>query len=151
MLAAESSGSDTVGKRISERIFFSSLPEAGVGTSPPYDAGVPPPLPHSDERPLSALPSRRARALAFAAILVAGLCGALIGSSFVSLQCESACATASGVAAIVGGLLAAGGVAVVAVLVLRAMGEWSRTVDSGLDGNGTAGGAGGAGPESLNR
>lgn len=78
-----------------------------------------------DERPLSALPSRRARALAFAAIVVAGGCGALIGSSFVALQCDD-CSAATGLAAVVGGLVAAAGVAVVAVLVLRAMGEWRR-------------------------
>lgn len=78
------------------------------------------------DRPLSALPSRQARVLAFAAILVAGLCGALIGSSFVGIQCEKDCTTASGVAGVVGALVAAGGVAVVAVLVLRAMGEWRR-------------------------
>lgn len=100
------------------------------------------PGPRREERPLSALPSRRARALAFAAILVAGLCGALIGSSFVSLQCETSCDTASGVAAIVGGLAAAGGVAVVAVLVLRAMGEWNRTVEKELNGRDTGAGAG---------
>lgn len=75
------------------------------------------------ERPLSAIPSARARALAFLAILVAGGCGALIGGSFVGLQCEG-CTTATGLGAVVGGLVAAGGVAVVAVLVLRAMGEW---------------------------
>lgn len=78
------------------------------------------------DRPLSAIPSRRARALAFAAILVGGLCGALIGSSFVRIQCERDCSTASGIAGVIGGLVAAGGVAVVAVLVLRAMGEWRR-------------------------
>lgn len=91
------------------------------------------PVPDNEDRPLSALPSRRARALAFAAILVAGACGALIGSSFVSLQCQRGCQTASGVAGIVGGLLGAGGVAVVAVLVLRAMGEWSRIAPTGAD------------------
>jgi len=78
------------------------------------------------DRPLSALPSRRARALAFTAILAGGLCGALIGSSFVRIQCEKDCTTASGVAGVVGALIAAAGVAVVAVLVLRAMGEWRR-------------------------
>ena len=77
-----------------------------------------------DQRPLSALPSTRARALAFLAILVAGVCGSLIGSAFVNLQCEGDCSTASGVAALFGALAGAGGVAVVAVLVLRAMGEW---------------------------
>lgn len=78
-----------------------------------------------EDRPLSAIPSTRARALAFAAIVVAGACGALIGGSFVALQCED-CTTATGLGAVVGGLVAAGGVAVVAVLVLRAMGEWRR-------------------------
>ncbi|MDP9389108.1 MAG: hypothetical protein M3Q48_14615 [Actinomycetota bacterium] len=82
-----------------------------------------------DERPLSALPSRRARALAFAAILVAGGSGALIGSAFVRLQCED-CTTATGVGAIVGALVAAAGVAVLAVLVLRAMGEWRRLAEA---------------------
>ena len=77
------------------------------------------------DRPLSAIPSTLARALAFTAILVAGACGALIGGSFVSLQCED-CTTATGLATVAGGLIAAGGVAVVAVLVLRAMGEWRR-------------------------
>lgn len=76
------------------------------------------------ERPLSALPSPRARALAFAAILVAGACGALIGWSFVTLQCTGNCTTPGGLGAVVGGLIAAVGVAVVVVLTLRAMGEW---------------------------
>ncbi|HVM03722.1 MAG TPA: hypothetical protein VM242_00990 [Acidimicrobiales bacterium] len=79
-----------------------------------------------DDRRLSALPSRRARLLAFLAILVAGGCGALIGASFVNLQCED-CDAATGAGAVIGGLAAAAGVAVVAVLVLRAMGEWRRT------------------------
>ncbi len=79
-----------------------------------------------EDRRLSAIPSTRARALAFAAILVGGLCGALIGSSFVRLQCSRDCTTASGVAGVVGGLVAAVGVAIVAVLVLRAMNEWRR-------------------------
>lgn len=80
----------------------------------------------TDDRPLSALPSPLARALAFAAIVVAGLCGALIGWSFVDLQCTGECATPSGIGAIVGGVLSAGGVAIVSVLTLRAMGEWKR-------------------------
>lgn len=79
------------------------------------------------ERPVSALPSPRARALAFAAILVAGACGALIGWAFVNIGCTSNCGTVGGVGALVGGLVAGGGVAVVAVLTLRAMGEW-RTI-----------------------
>jgi hypothetical protein len=67
----------------------------------------------------------QARVLAFAAILVAGVCGALIGYSIVSLDCHGGgCTTNEGIGAIVGGVIAAVGVAVVAVLVLRAMGEW---------------------------
>ena len=72
----------------------------------------------------SALPPRMARILAFAAIVVAGLCGGLIGYSISGLQCDSGCGTRSGVGALIGAVLAAGGVAVVAVLVLRAMSEW---------------------------
>jgi hypothetical protein len=78
-----------------------------------------------DGRPISSLPSVQARVLAFASILVAGVCGALIGDSIVALQCRgSSCGTDKGVGAIIGGVIAAVGVAVVAVLVLRAMGEW---------------------------
>jgi uncharacterized protein (DUF2062 family) len=79
-----------------------------------------------DERPLSALPSPLARGLAFGAIVLAGLCGALIGYAFIDLQCTGNCTTASGIGAVVGGVFAAAGVAVVAVLTLRAMGEWKR-------------------------
>ena len=72
----------------------------------------------------SALPPVQARILAFAAILVAGVLGGLIGWGVVDLQGGGS--TASGIGAVVGALLAAGGVAIVAVLVLRAMGEWRR-------------------------
>lgn len=93
-----------------------------------YDRRVPAP----EERPLSALPSPAARALAFASIIVAGLCGALIGWAFVDLQCTGDCTTPSGIGAIVGGASAAVGVAVVAVLTLRAMGEWKRIKEDEL-------------------
>ena len=83
-------------------------------------------------RPLSALPSPFARGVAFAAIVVAGVCGALIGWSFVDLQCTGDCSTPSGIGAIVGGVMAAAGVAVVAVLTLRAMGEWKRLKEEEL-------------------
>lgn len=77
---------------------------------------------------MSALPSTRARVWAFLAIVVAGICGALIGSSFVALQCQGDCSVPSGIGALVGAVTAAGGVGVVAVLTLRAMGEW-RQID----------------------
>lgn len=72
----------------------------------------------------SALPSATARVLAFAAIVVAGACGGLIGYGVADLQCTGDCGTALGLGALAGAVVAAGGVAVVAVLVLRAMGEW---------------------------
>ena len=70
------------------------------------------------------MPSPTARALAFVAIVVAGVAGGLIGWSFVDIQCTGNCGTASGVGAVIAGTMAAAGVAVVAVLALRAMGEW---------------------------
>jgi hypothetical protein len=85
-----------------------------------------------DDRPLSALPSPLARGLAFGAIVLAGLCGALIGWAFIDLQCTGECSTASGIGAIVGGLVSAAGVSVVAVLTLRAMGEWKRIKEEEL-------------------
>lgn len=81
----------------------------------------------SEEPRLSALPSTGARAAAFVAILVAGAAGGLIGYAFVDVQCAGPCTTASGVGGIFGAVLAAGGVAIVSVLALRAMGEW-RTI-----------------------
>ena len=86
--------------------------------------------PGAEELPLStgpsALPSRTARFLAFAAIFVAGACGGLIGYAIVKVSCKGSCATPEGLGALTGAVIAAGGVAVVAVLVLRAMGEWRR-------------------------
>jgi hypothetical protein len=62
--------------------------------------------------------------LAFVAILVAGVLGGLIGWGIVDIQGGGS--TASGIGAVVGAVVAAAGVAIVAVLVLRAMGEWRR-------------------------
>jgi hypothetical protein len=59
----------------------------------------------------------------FLAVVAAGLCGALIGSGLVAIDCEGDCATAQGFGALAGGLTGALGVAVVAVLVLRALAE----------------------------
>ena len=82
-----------------------------------------------DGAPLSALPSRWARALAFVAILVAGTAGALIGWAFVDVQCSATCSTGTALGALAGGVIGAGGTAIVAVLVLRAMGEWREIGD----------------------
>ena len=75
-------------------------------------------------RPISALPSVQARLLAFGAIVIAGICGGLIGYSTVKVGCHGKCATPEGVGGITGAVIATIGVSVIAVLVLRAMGEW---------------------------
>ena len=95
-------------------------------TAEAYDLRVPDPeepLPLPERGP-TALPPVKARAGAFVAIVVGGMCGLLIGSALVRLQCSGECSTPIGAGAFVGAVLGAAGVAVVAVLVLRAMGEW---------------------------
>lgn len=72
----------------------------------------------------SALPSVGARILAFSAIVVGGICGGLIGYAFVDIQCVGDCGTPAAIGGLVGALIGALGVSVVAVLTLRAMGEW---------------------------
>ncbi len=89
----------------------------------PRSLHVVPEVPDSDYAP-SALPSTGARIAAFAAILVAGLCGGLIGYAVVDLQCTGDCTVLAGIGGLVGAVLFAVGVGVVAVLALRAMGEW---------------------------
>ena len=81
---------------------------------------------------MSALPSVFARAVAVAVIVAAGACGALIGWAFVGLQCHGSCTTPKSIGALTGGLAAAMGTSVVAVLGLRAMGEW-QTMKSRSD------------------
>ena len=72
----------------------------------------------------TALPSSGARAVAFVAIIVGGLCGLLIGRALVLVQCHGNCDVPAGLGGLAGAVVAAAGVAVVVVLVLRAMGEW---------------------------
>ena len=81
----------------------------------------------------SAVPSVTARVLAFVAVVIAGVCGGLIGYAIIDVQCQKGCATPEGISAVVGAAVAAGGVSVVAVLVLRAMGEW-RTIQREQEG-----------------
>jgi hypothetical protein len=78
------------------------------------------------EVPLSALPPPKARFAAFLAILLGGLAGGLIGYTLVKLQCHGTCATQRGLGALIGAVIAALGMSVVAVLVLRAVGEWKE-------------------------
>jgi len=88
-------------------------------------------IPETEYAP-SALPSTGARIAAFAAILVAGLCGGLIGYAFVDLQSDGDATVLAGIAGLVGAVVFAVGVGVVAVLALRAMGEW-RVVEGRRD------------------
>lgn len=72
--------------------------------------------------PDSALPSVLARVLAFVSIFVGAAAGGLIGYSFAKLGGFGD--TAIGLLTLGAVLVGAGGVAVVAVLTLRAFGEW---------------------------
>lgn len=66
--------------------------------------------------------------MAFAAIVLAGICGALIGWSLTTLQ-YSGSDFAQAIGIFVGGVGFALGVAVVAVLGLRAMAEWRAQLE----------------------
>ncbi len=73
---------------------------------------------------VSAIPSVGARVAAFLAIVVSGLLAALIGAGFAGIGCTGDCTVVRGVGALFGAAVGAGGIAVVAVLALRAMAEW---------------------------
>lgn len=89
-----------------------------------YDENVP-----SLSDSLSALPSSVARGIAFFSILLGGLAGGLIGYALVSVECEGSCGLPLGIGIMVGAIVAAGGTSIVAVLVLRALGEWRELAD----------------------
>jgi hypothetical protein len=82
---------------------------------------APDPLPSSDYAP-TALPSTGARMLAFGSILLGGLCGGLIGYALTDITGGGT--LAAGLGGLVGAVLGALGVGIVAVLALRAMAEW---------------------------
>ncbi len=86
------------------------------------------PSPH--ERPLSALPARGARVAAFCSIVFGGIAGGLIGYALVDLQCSGACDVPKGIGVFSGATVTAAGMGVVAVLVLRALGEWKELQDN---------------------
>lgn len=83
----------------------------------------------SAQRPLSAIPPVAARAVAFVVILLGGLAGGLIGYALVDLQCDGDCTVATGFGLLGGAVVCAAGLAIVAVLALRAMGEWREISD----------------------
>lgn len=78
---------------------------------------------------LSALPSRVARIMAFIAILIGGAAGGLIGYALADVQSDDAGNIAHGIGILLGSIFSAGGTAIVAVLVLRALGEWREIAD----------------------
>lgn len=97
-----------------------------AGSVPPVGETPPTPAPID-----SALPSTGARILAMATIVVAGICGGLIGWKVTDLQVAGDGDLIPGLGGLLGAAVSAGGVAVVAVLVLRAMGEWQTIVERG--------------------
>jgi len=60
------------------------------------------------------------------AILLGGAAGGLIGYTLVDLQCSGSCDTPRGLGLLIGAVVAGGGMSIVAVLVLRALGEWRQ-------------------------
>src|SRR3954449_11907972 len=95
-------------------------PEPRVGQDPPGDHNDA----AADEVP-PMLPSRGVYLLAFGAVVLAGLLGGIIGYGIADVG--SGTDLARFVGTLLGSVIAAGGVGIVAVLVLRAMAEWRRT------------------------
>jgi hypothetical protein len=85
-----------------------------------FDDLPPPP------EPPPTLPGRGAYLLAFSGVVLAGIFGGIIGWGVTDIGCEGDCAVATAAGTIIGAIVGAGGVAIVAVLVLRAMAEWDR-------------------------
>lgn len=78
----------------------------------------------------SAVPPAGARILAFVMIVAAGICGGLIGWRVTDLQVDDG-SILPGVIGLFGAVFAAGGVAILAVLVMRAMAEWHTIEQTG--------------------
>lgn len=83
-----------------------------------------------DRQVASSLPPASARVLAFATIVVGGVCGGLIGWKVTDLQVDEG-SILPGLGGLFGAVFAAGGVAILAVLVLRAMSEWNTIQETG--------------------
>lgn len=72
------------------------------------------------------MPTRTAFLLAFTSVVVAGLFGGIIGYGLADVGCTGDCEGSKLLGTLIGSTLAASGVGIVAVLVLRAMAEWKR-------------------------
>jgi uncharacterized protein involved in exopolysaccharide biosynthesis len=70
------------------------------------------------------MPTTTAYLLAFVSVVIAGLFGGIIGYGLADVGCTGSCEGAKLLGTIIGSTIAAGGVGIVAVLVLRAMAEW---------------------------
>ena len=88
--------------------------------NPIYDSEVSDLLPTE-----TALPSVRARVIAFVAILVTGALGGAVGYWFVILQCTGSCSVPGGIAMAIGTLCGSLGAAVVTTFALRMLPEWN--------------------------
>ena len=74
--------------------------------------------------PKTALAPVWARALAFVAVIVGGMAGAVVGSRFGAVACTGSCDGVIGASMLTATVIAALGVAAVAVITLRVAGEW---------------------------
>ena len=99
--------------------------ETSSATVKAYDCPV-----SNNDKPLSALPSPLARATAFMSILIAGVFGGLIGYALVKVQCSGDCHLQKGLGILIGSLCFAIGMSIIAVLGLRAVGEWKEAQDN---------------------
>jgi len=77
-------------------------------------------------------PRRGAFFIAYLAVVLSGLFGAAIGYGLVDVS-RGSTGTGKAIGALVGAVIAAVGVGVVAVLALRAMAEWRRPPGSGAN------------------
>jgi hypothetical protein len=67
--------------------------------------------------------------VAFISILGGGFAGGNIGYTLVDIQSDGTSAVLRGLGILSGSVIAAGGTAIIAVLVLRALGEWKDLGD----------------------
>ena len=84
--------------------------------------------------PPDSSPSLIARVLAFSAIILAGVCGGLIGFAVIDLGCDGGCTTTAGLVGLGTAVGAATGTGIVAVLTLRAAAEWRAQQPPGSTG-----------------
>jgi hypothetical protein len=78
-------------------------------------------------------PPRGAFLLAYLGVVLAGLFGGAIGYGLVNVSSTGGTAVEKAIGALVGAIVAAVGVGIVAVLALRAMAEWRRPPGAGVN------------------